>query len=41
VFTVEVTVQGHDPEQGEGRSRQEAEKSAALAMLLSREGRAD
>ena len=40
-FTVAVTVQGHDPEQGEGRSRQEAEKAAALAMLLKREGRAD
>ena len=37
-FTVAVTVQGHDPEQGEGRSRQEAEKAAALAMLLKREG---
>ena len=40
-FTVAVTVQGHDPEQGEGRSRQEAEKAAALAMLLKREGRPD
>jgi len=37
-FTVAVTVQGFDPEQGEGRSRQDAEKAAALAMLLRREG---
>lgn len=38
-FTVAVSIDGHDPEEGEGRSRQEAEKSAALAMLLKREGR--
>ena len=38
VFTVAVRVDGHDPEDGEGRSRQEAEKAAALAMLLKREG---
>ena len=37
-FTVAVTVQGFDPEQGDGRSRQDAEKAAALAMLLRREG---
>jgi ribonuclease-3 len=37
-FVVEVTVQGFDPEQGRGRSRQAAEKSAALEMLLKREG---
>lgn len=37
-FTVAVTIHGHDPEHGEGRSRQEAEKAAALAMLLKREG---
>jgi ribonuclease-3 len=37
-FTVAVTVQGFDPEQGDGRSRQDAEKAAALAMLLKREG---
>ncbi len=40
-FTVEATVQGFDPERGEGRSRQDAEKAAALAMLLRREGRDD
>jgi ribonuclease-3 len=38
VFTVEVTVEGYPPEQGVGKSRQEAEKAAALALLLSREG---
>jgi ribonuclease-3 len=38
VFTVEVTVDGYPPEQGVGRSRQEAEKAAALALLLTREG---
>ncbi len=36
-FTVEVSIQGFDPERGEGRSRQDAEKAAALAMLLRRE----
>lgn len=40
-FTVEVTVEGFDPERGEGRSRQDGEKAAALAMLLKREGRDD
>jgi ribonuclease III len=38
VFTVEVVVEGYPPEQGKGRSRQEAEKQAALNMLLKREG---
>ncbi|MBU1326175.1 MAG: ribonuclease III [Alphaproteobacteria bacterium] len=36
-FTVEVTVPGLQPLTGRGRSRQEAEKAAAVA-LLSREG---
>lgn len=37
-FTVSVTLDGFDPEQAEGRSRQEAEKAAATVMLLKREG---
>lgn len=37
VFTVAVTLEGFEPERGEGKSRQEAEKAAALAMLLRRE----
>lgn len=37
VFSVEVAVAGLDPQRGEGRSRQEAEKAAATA-LLAREG---
>lgn len=37
VFTVEVAVSGLSPLTGEGRSRQEAEKAAAVA-LLTREG---
>lgn len=37
-FTVEVRVQGYDPEAAQGRSKQEAEKAAALAMLLKHEG---
>jgi ribonuclease III len=37
-FAVEVLVEGYPPEQGRGRNRQEAEKAAALAMLLKREG---
>jgi ribonuclease-3 len=37
VFTVQVTVVGLDPVYAEGRSRQEAEKAAAKA-LLEREG---
>jgi ribonuclease-3 len=36
-FTVEVTVQGAEPLTAQGRSRQEAEKAAATAMLQ-REG---
>ncbi|HEX8569012.1 MAG TPA: ribonuclease III [Caulobacteraceae bacterium] len=38
-FVVEVQVDGIEPERGEGGSRQDAEKAAALA-LLQREGRA-
>ena len=38
VFVIEVEVQGFGPERGEGGSRQAAEKSAALTMLLKREG---
>ena len=38
VFTVEVRIQGFEPERGEGGSRQAAEKSAAQTMLLKREG---
>ncbi|WP_309644352.1 ribonuclease III [Phenylobacterium sp.] len=37
-FTVSVTVGDHEPELAEGRSRQDAEKAAAMAMLLKREG---
>lgn len=37
-FTVSVTVGDYEPEQAEGRSRQEAEKAAATVMLLKREG---
>ena len=37
-FTVSVTVGDYEPELAEGRSRQEAEKAAALVMLLKREG---
>jgi ribonuclease-3 len=33
VFTVEVAVRGQAPANGQGRSRQEAEKAAATAML--------
>ena len=36
-FTVEVAVQGTEPLTAQGRSRQEAEKAAAAAMLK-REG---
>lgn len=39
VFIVAVSVEGYDDEDGEGRSRQEAEKGAALSMLIKREGR--
>ena len=38
IFTVRVTLQGYDPEEARGRSRQEAEKAAAQVMLLKREG---
>jgi ribonuclease-3 len=38
VFTISVTVDGFPPEQAQGRSRQDAEKAAAQAMLLKREG---
>lgn len=37
-FTVEVFVEGYEPERAEGRSKQEAEKAAAQVMLLKREG---
>lgn len=37
-FTVEVRIQGFDPERGEAGSRQAAEKAAAQVMLLKREG---
>lgn len=37
-FTVEVAVEGYEPERAEGRSKQEAEKAAAQVMLLKREG---
>jgi len=38
-FTVEAVVEGYEPARAKGRSRQEAEKAAALA-LLEREGAA-
>jgi ribonuclease-3 len=38
IFTVAVSVEGFLPERGDGRSRQDAEKSAAQMMLLKREG---
>ena len=38
VFTIEVRVQGFEPERGEGGSRRAAEKAAAQTMLLKREG---
>lgn len=37
-FAVSVRVDGYPEEIGEGSSRQDAEKAAALAMLLNREG---
>jgi ribonuclease III len=37
-FTVEVFVEGYEPERAQGRSKQEAEKAAAQVMLLKREG---
>ena len=39
VFTVSVTVDGYPDELGTGRSRQDAEKAAALCMLSRREGK--
>ncbi|HYE44913.1 MAG TPA: ribonuclease III [Caulobacter sp.] len=37
-FVVEVSVKGYESERGEGSSRREAEKAAALIMLLKQEG---
>lgn len=37
-FRVRVLIQGYDPEEALGRSKQEAEKAAAQVMLLKREG---
>lgn len=37
-FVVRVTLEGFEPERGRGRSRQAAEKAAAVEMLLKREG---
>lgn len=39
VFTVKVSVEGYPDEMGAGRSRQDAEKAAALCMLTRREGK--
>jgi ribonuclease-3 len=39
VFTVKVSVEGYPDETGAGRSRQDAEKAAALCMLTRREGK--
>lgn len=39
VFVVKVTVEGYPDETGSGRSRQDAEKAAALCMLTRREGK--
>jgi ribonuclease-3 len=39
-FTVEVAIKGFDPEAARGRTKQEAEKAAAMMMLLKREGQA-
>jgi len=39
VFTVKVSVDGYPDETGSGRSRQDAEKAAALCMLTRREGK--
>ena len=38
-FTVSVSVEGYPDETGTGRSRQDAEKAAALCMLARREGK--
>lgn len=40
MFTVRVTVDGYPEETGTGRSRQDAEKAAALCLLTRREGKA-
>jgi ribonuclease-3 len=40
VFTVSVLIEGFETESGQGRSRQEAEKAAALTMLNKRESQA-
>jgi ribonuclease-3 len=37
IFTVEVSIEGVEPARGQGRSRQDAEKAAAI-VLLQREG---
>ncbi|MEO8115253.1 MAG: ribonuclease III [Phenylobacterium sp.] len=37
-FTVEVAIEGREPARAQGRSRQDAEKAAAQAMLHTREG---
>ena len=37
VFTIGVTIEGFDPETAQGRSRQDAEKAAASAMLANPE----
>jgi len=39
-FTVEVAVRGFEPQRAQGRSKQEAEKAAALAMLSKHGGAA-
>ena len=39
-FTVAVAVQGYEPQRAHGRSKQEAEKAAALAMLSKHGGAA-
>ena len=37
-FVVEVAIEGYEPEEGDGSSLREAEKCAALVMLMKREG---
>jgi ribonuclease-3 len=37
-FSVAVEIEGHEPEMGEGSSLREAEKAAAVVMLMKREG---
>jgi ribonuclease-3 len=34
IFTIEVTLPGHEPQSGEGNSKREAEQAAARRMLL-------